>query len=67
MPVAGHPDVNGIAFCDCGATKFFVGLEVRPNGDNFIKLLECVECDLQMRVPFKEVNIVRRTDWLLPK
>ena len=52
MPLTEHPDVNALAFCDCSNHTFRVGIEARPNGENYIRVLECCECDKQMRVPF---------------
>ncbi len=41
--------VNGQVKCDCGHTHFRVGLAVNTeNGNNFIRVLECCQCQSQM-------------------
>lgn len=41
--------VNGIIICDCGKDHFKIGLAYNPKtGNNFIRILECVECGHQM-------------------
>lgn len=41
--------VNAIVLCDCGCSYFKIGVAVNPeNGNNFIRILECVECKKHM-------------------
>ncbi len=55
MPLIDHPDVNAIARCDCGETEFFIGIEfVKSDSSNYIRLIECVSCGRQQRIPFSE-------------
>ncbi len=43
--------VNALTVCDCGGIHFKVGIAYNPqNGNNFIRLLECIACDRQMSV-----------------
>lgn len=46
--------VNACSVCDCGSTEFRVGIESAPDTSNHIRLLECVHCQHQMRVPFQQ-------------
>lgn len=41
--------VDALVRCDCGCTHFRVGAAyVEETGNNFLRLLECVECGHQM-------------------
>lgn len=54
MPIVPSPlsvtlGVNAIVLCDCRSSHFKVGIAVNPeNGNNFIRILECVECKRHM-------------------
>lgn len=39
--------VNAKFICDCGCDSIRVGIYLTKNGDNFIRLFECIECGLQ--------------------
>jgi hypothetical protein len=48
-PLSAVLGVNALTVCDCGATAFKVGIAYNPDtGNNFIRILECVDCGYQM-------------------
>lgn len=47
-PLSAALGVNGLVICDCGSPHFRVGLAVGPTGNNFIRILECLDCGHQM-------------------
>jgi len=42
--------VNATAKCDCGGASFEIGVALSPNGNNFVRVIECTSCGLQMVV-----------------
>ena len=48
-----NPHIIGQVACDCGYTKFELGVAVDAIGNNFIRVIECIKCNNQMPVPFK--------------
>lgn len=50
-PLTAATGVNGMMMCDCGAVYFKVGVAVNlENGNNFIRIIECVTCARQQTV-----------------
>ena len=47
--------VNGQAVCDCGSVEFLVGIAITKNGNNFVRVLECVTC-------YHQLQVVHRSD-----
>jgi len=48
-----NPHIIGQVACDCGHTKFELGVAVDAIGNNFIRVIECIKCNKQMPVPFQ--------------
>lgn len=64
-PLSAALGVNALTVCDCGNVEFKVGLAYNPtNGNNFIRILECVACGRQMPAThYSDGNLAPSTGW----